>query len=209
MTTSKYKILDNYLPNDYLKYLQNKILHNEKGFSWIFSDVVAYHGDNKHHDDNDAKYNCYFMHQVFNNHEQFSGLHEDLQFLYKQLDIRSLIRVRVLMYMNHGKQIIHKPHTDFMYSHKAALLYLNTNNGFTQMADADWGIKPQLDKDPNGELRLYNYNPYWEDCQDCFKTQDRVMSVENRLVIHDGSRPHSSSTCSDQKYRLLLSLNYM
>ena len=42
MTTSKYKILDNYLPNDYLKYLQNKILHNEKGFSWIFSDVVAY-----------------------------------------------------------------------------------------------------------------------------------------------------------------------
>tara|TARA_E500000331_G_scaffold172682_1_gene166972 strand:- start:948 stop:1577 length:630 start_codon:yes stop_codon:yes gene_type:complete len=204
--TNKYKVTDNFMPNDYLKHIKDKILA-PRGFPWDFSDSVAYKQDNEQQDE-DAKYNCYLMHEIFNDYAIRSPLHDDLMHLYKELDVRSLIRVRVLMYLNHGKQIIHQPHTDFMYSHKAALIYLNTNDGFTQFADADWMPEPKMDKDPNGELRLYNYNPFWENSMEPFKTEDRVMSVENRLVVHDGSRPHSSSTCTDQTYRVLLSLNY-
>ena len=41
------------------------------------------------------------------------------------------------MYMNQGKFIKHKPHVDFEYSHNAALLYMNTNNGYTGMMNDD------------------------------------------------------------------------
>ena len=36
----------------------------------------------------------------------------------------------------------------------------------------------------------------------------KVESVENRIVFFDGSIPHNSSTCTDQKIRVVVSLNY-
>ena len=54
------------------------------------------------------------------------------EFLVKTLKAKSLIRSRVLLYPNQGKFIHHEPHVDFPYSHKAALLYINDNNGFTE-----------------------------------------------------------------------------
>ena len=81
--------------------------------------------------------------------------------------------MRLLLYVNQGKHIIHDRHTDKPYSHKASLLYLNTNNGFTEFDDGT-----------------------------------RVDSIENRFVTFDGSVPHSSSTCTDKKNRLVLAINY-
>jgi len=35
-----------------------------------------------------------------------------------------------------------------------------------------------------------------------------IESIENRLVLFDSSKPHSSSTCSDTKYRMNININY-
>jgi hypothetical protein len=36
-----------------------------------------------------------------------------------------------------------------------------------------------------------------------------VKSEENRIVIFDGSLPHSSTTCTDKQYRVNLGINYI
>ena len=36
-----------------------------------------------------------------------------------------------------------------------------------------------------------------------------VKSEENRLVIFDGSLPHSSTTCTDKQYRVNIGINYI
>ena len=41
-----------------------------------------------------------------------------------------------------------------------------------------------------------------------FEDDTKVESVENRIVFFDGSIPHNSSTCTDQKIRVVVSLNY-
>ena len=41
-----------------------------------------------------------------------------------------------------------------------------------------------------------------------FEDGTKVESVENRIVFFDGSIPHNSSTCTDQKVRAVISINY-
>ena len=41
-----------------------------------------------------------------------------------------------------------------------------------------------------------------------FEDGTKVESVENRIVFFDGSRLHNSSTCTDQKIRVVISVNY-
>ena len=69
------------------------------------------------------------------------------------------------------------------------LLYLNTCNGYTRLANNDW--KPE---DGQGE--------------EVFSEGNKVMSVRNRLLLHDGSIPHCSTTCTDQRMRILIAFNY-
>ena len=85
----------------------------------------------------------------------------------------AIIRARALLYVNQGKQIVHEKHTDYNFSHKTIVFYLNSNNGYTEFEDGT-----------------------------------KVDSIENRIVFFDGSIPHNSSTCTDQKARAVISINY-
>ena len=60
------------------------------------------------------------------------------------------------------------------YDSKTAILYLNTNNGYTE-----------------------------------FENGQRVESVANRLVVFDSALKHTGTTCTDQKRRIVLNLNYI
>jgi len=42
-----------------------------------------------------------------------------------------------------------------------------------------------------------------------FKTGEIVNSVENRLVIFDGTKIHTGSSCTDEKIRIVLNFNYI
>lgn len=51
---------------------------------------------------------------------------------------------------------------------------------------------------------------YMNTCNGCteFDNGDVVESKENRICIHDGSKLHNSTTCTDAKVRAVLTINY-
>ena len=102
-----------------------------------------------------------------------SSIFEEFIPFFEQLEAIAMVRARALLYVNQGKQIVHEKHRDFDYSHKTAVFYVTTNNGYTEFEDGT-----------------------------------KVESVENRIVFFDGSRLHNSSTCTDQKIRVVISVNY-
>tara|TARA_B100000902_G_C27271061_1_gene896288 strand:+ start:857 stop:1354 length:498 start_codon:yes stop_codon:yes gene_type:complete len=59
----------------------------------------------------------------------------------------------------------------------------------------------------------YNHNTavlYLNTCNGYtgFEDGTKVESVDNRVVLFDGSTPHRSTTCTDQKARIVLSVSY-
>lgn len=42
-----------------------------------------------------------------------------------------------------------------------------------------------------------------------FEDDTRIKSIENRLVMFDGSIPHAGTTCTDQKSRCVINLNFV
>ena len=161
-------VQDNFLEKDYLNHIINTVWQGN--FPWGFQRDVARVGEHKEDGYED---HFYFVHRLYENFIPESSFFDELRPVLEQLEVRALIRMRLLLFVNQGKQIIHDKHTDKPYEHKAALLYLNTNNGFTEFDD-----------------------------------ESRVECVENRVVVFDGSKEHSSSTCTDKKERILLSVNY-
>ena len=194
----KYNITDNYLEEKYIAHLENRILRGGPEFTWLFQEQVA-HGDDKV----DGAF--YFVHEVYNHYFHYSDMHHELEYLYNMLDVRGLIRCRIIMYVNQGRQIIHAPHVDFGYQHKAALLYMNDCNGYTLMANSDWdAANDHTFADDKGQK--VDVLEYMKD--KIFTNEEKVMSKRNRLLIHDGSRPHCSTTCTDAKKRYLIAVNY-
>lgn len=161
------EVLDNFLEQDYFDHLLKIIA--QPIFPWTYQHEVANHGEE------DDLLNFYFVHKIYDEQtfRPVSSLMDELEPLIKALEVKSLLRARVLMYTNTGKLIEHEEHVDYVFPHKAAVLYMNDNNGFTG-----------------------------------FKDGTKVESVANRVSIFDGSTPHNSSTCTDDKVRVVLSINY-
>ena len=121
------KITDDTLDKEYFSMLQGVVMgHN---FPWEYQARVA----NPWENNND---HFYFVHRLYERFSPVSSFMEPLDdYLVKVLNVKSIIRARVLLYPNQGKFIEHDPHIDFEYSHNAALLYFNDNDGFTKMED--------------------------------------------------------------------------
>ena len=79
-----------------------------------------------------------------------------------------------------------------------ALLYVNQGRQIVHEKHIDF-------KFPHKTAVFYmnTNNGYTE-----FEDGTKVESVENRIVFFDGSIPHNSSTCTDQKIRVVVSINY-
>ena len=166
-----FKFYDDFLEKKYFDRLVEQI--NSRDFPWKYCDTVSHSVDDATISKQESEEQFYFVHNIYEDNQPMSKLYEYILPVYDKLNVRSVMRSRILMYVNQGKQIIHEKHFDFHYNHNAALLYLNTNNGFTEFSDGT-----------------------------------RCDSVENRLVIFDGSKEHTSSTCTDVKKRQVLTLNY-
>jgi len=162
---NKIIVKDDFLDKDYFKYLQDELLDGD--LKWDYQDGVAKDSDEP---------DFYFTHSLYNAatfQPDSNYFNTHMGKLITDLGVRALKRMRVIMYTNQGKQIVHKRHRDMDYDHTAALLYLNTNDGFTELDDGR-----------------------------------RIESIANRILVFNGNELHSSSTCTDQKRRVLLSLNY-
>jgi hypothetical protein len=61
------------------------------------------------------------------------------------------------------------------------------------------------DRTDNHNVLLYYFNT--NNGQTLFKNK-KIESIENRGVTFDGSLEHSSTTCTNQPYRITLNINY-
>jgi hypothetical protein len=113
-------VIDNFLDKDYFNHLKNTIMENS--FPWFFQATVA-----EHERDTDF----YFTHLIYNEGKINSDFYKELEPLIDQLKVTSLLRIKANLYPNLNKEIVNLSHVDSPTSHKGAILYINTNNGYT------------------------------------------------------------------------------
>lgn len=131
------EVHDNFLTDQYVKHLQS--MFYDDGFPWNYSQFVGMKAKDSDLSEEETDNHLYFIHRIYDNlrpveHPPFQVFDQLLPIL-EALEVRSLIRIRALLYVNQGKIIKHESHQDAPYSIKAALLYLNDNNGYTGFDD--------------------------------------------------------------------------
>ena len=130
------EVIDNFLNEESFERL--KVIFNPN-FPWNFSSIVS-------EDDAicDLKYNFQYVHTVYCNHEPVSAYYKNLIPLLQKLDAIALMRCKVNSICREEEIVVHGFHTDISYPEehstgldgmKTAILYLNTNNGFTCFED--------------------------------------------------------------------------
>ena len=125
------KVIDNFLNEEDFEGLK-QCFHPE--FSWVFSVVLD--GDDLICD---QKYNYQYVHSVYIKQEPVSRYFNNVIPFLTKLDARALVRCKVNSICREEEVVVHGFHTDINYldhptkfdGMKTAILYLNTNNGYT------------------------------------------------------------------------------
>ena len=122
-------IVDDFLDTESFEAIKAALTgHSEIG--WFHQGVVTGHEKDL--------LDTYFIHTFFaNSYGQSRGVNSTLYDLFlpliDKLGVEALIRLRANNYPHTTKKIQHGFHVDHNYPHKTAILYVNTNNGFTIM----------------------------------------------------------------------------
>ena len=173
----KTQIIDNALDSEAFEKIQEFLMSHQ--FPWYYADKIV--------GSSDFEDSHYYVHI-------FKTIPALLNPLMHFINPNTLIRVKANSYTRTNEIIHHGDHIDidsidvnnveglnaeekkklFEYRHKAAILYINTNNGLTVLEDGT-------------------------ECE----------SVANRLLLFDATKPHHSITCTDQKRRVNINVNYM
>jgi len=85
-----------------------------------------------------------------------------------------LMRIKANLYVKTENIVHHPSHVDTVFPSRAAIFYLNTNDGFTVLEDGT-----------------------------------EISSVANRVLFFDPTKPHHSTTCTDDKRRVNININYL
>lgn len=119
-------IIDDYLDKELFGRIQKFVL-GDQNIPWYLQNDISGNGDDSM---------AYFTHVFYGNHsirsDHFGFVIEPITFM---MGSKALIRVKGNLYPRTDNLVYHKPHTDYEYSHKAAIFYLNTNNGYTIIGD--------------------------------------------------------------------------
>ena len=79
---------------------------------------------------------CYFATTLFKDYTvYYPPVFEVCRPLLVKLDVKSLFRMKINLYVGESKFIKHAPHRDTNFKSKAFVFYLNTNNGYTKIGD--------------------------------------------------------------------------
>lgn len=119
-----HKIIDNFLSESAFTHIQQTIFGDT--FPWYTTQGVGYEGDlsDKH-----------FAHSLYVQAAPNSEFYPLVMAITDKLDMKALLRARVNMYLKGANLISHAKHLDFEFDHKGCILYLNTNNGYTELED--------------------------------------------------------------------------
>lgn len=122
-----YKVVDNFLDKEYFNTLKNNITGSE--FPWFYQYKL-----NDQQDDNDKDLCYYFAHTFYRNGPN-SDFYNLVEPLWDTLKIKSLMRIKANCYPGTHNLITHPEHQDYFFDHNAAIIYLNTNDGYTILED--------------------------------------------------------------------------
>ena len=125
------KIIDNFLPELIFRELKNDITSNTFPF-FIRNQLNCFQTD-------ENKFEWYANHLVYDDYTSMSNYFPKMLSVIKRIkeveNFRSLLRIKVNFYPHSEKLIEHAPHVDYDFSHTAAVLSLNSCDGFTRLSD--------------------------------------------------------------------------
>jgi hypothetical protein len=121
-----YEIIDNALPPQIFEGIQNLLMGYN--FAWYYQSAVA----GEQYSASDPFYfSTHLYKDCMPQNDAFGVIVPVLQFLKP----KALIRIKTNMYPNMGREIINDSHVDYDFAHTGAILYINTNNGYTILKD--------------------------------------------------------------------------
>lgn len=117
------QIIDNFLDSEYHQLIHDVMIGSS--FPWFYQPGVARE---------DKRDEFYFIHSFLEEGE-FSLFFELIHDLVYKIDPDELVRVKANLYPRTEQIVEHDWHKDYKESHKAAIYYVNSNDGYTQIGD--------------------------------------------------------------------------
>lgn len=124
----KVKIIDNFLDKEVFEKIQHVCIHSAQ-FPWYYNESVVY---------SEKVLGRYqFTHIFYDDMSPKSNYYDMLIPIIDKLNVLSLIRIKANLIVRDQEIIEHGYHTDVNSCkiNKTAVLYLNTNNGYTLFRD--------------------------------------------------------------------------
>lgn len=125
----EYKIIDDFLPKEEFELIQYGITESQN-LAWYLNNFIAGVADLEA---NPKDY--YFTHLFYADHRVRSDNFKMFNTFLEMIDCKALIRVKGNLYPSTEEVRHHRNHQDYDFSHKAALLFINDNNGLTVLDD--------------------------------------------------------------------------
>ena len=141
-------VINNFLEEKYFNKLYNLMCRQGEIFPWYYQHAVSYNDDGGQFlpiPNIWSYFHCHTFYELeadgspgkkFSEHyDLLLPLLEKIKAIEGGGGIRSVLRMRANFYSNTGIIYEHLMHTDFPFSHTAAVLSLNTCDGYTKIAD--------------------------------------------------------------------------
>ena len=126
---SDIEVIDDFVPEEVFAPLCEVLMND--AFPWFFQNHIAY-------DEPEDDVRMYLSHLFYQNFAPNSSFFDLVAPIIDLLNPRALIRVRANLHPWQGPEIHqHQWHNDQFWSHTAALLSINTNNGFTEFKNGE------------------------------------------------------------------------
>jgi hypothetical protein len=191
----QFEIIDNALPSDVFKKLQDEIL--AFSFPWHYGRRVS------PEDGSDTNpYMIGWVHTVFDlglEPKYSQELYDTVSnALFATIDnIGEIGRIRLICNTKSEEALVTQPHVDFDYSHQTVLLYINDSDGPTMLYNEKYhpalGIG-SVEKYKNIKHRL--------------TVGATIEPKENRLVVFNGLHYHSGTLPVASARRVVMNVNY-
>ena len=116
-----FEVKDNFLPTEEFTHIKNLIMSHQ--FPWFYNDYIS--------GKEDPPSFYYFTHTLYSEPGRISDWFYLFNNFLKKIECKSIMRMKANLHLQQNIKRKNKPHTDFNFSHKACLFYLNSNNGAT------------------------------------------------------------------------------
>ena len=168
------EIIDNYLDEYTFNTIKRQLLPSGDGFLDRRIPWLLQHGISA--EEHYPVEGIYFNHSFFANYAVTSNHFDILDPLFQKVDPKAFVRVLANIYPKTSEVIEHQFHKDMHFEHKGCILYLNTNNGYTQIKNDDGTIT----KVDSVENRILFFDPHKDHAStSCSDENYRAIIIAN------------------------------